>query len=94
MPSAAAKRYWDWLPDSCPCGAPSEHIHHIIHVNHQRITKDYMLVVKLCAACHQNGRNAVHRLGGERQYLEATGYDLVHLSILNRHDFEVRNGRH
>lgn len=92
MPSAIAKRYWNWLPDQCPCGAPAEQVHHIIHVNHQRITKDDMLVVKLCADCHQHGKNAVHRLGGERQYFDATGYDLVQLSILNRHDFEVRNG--
>ena len=92
MASAAAKRYWDWLPDECPCGAPSEHVHHIIHINGQRITKDDMLVMKLCAACHQQGPNAVHRLGGERQFLEQTGWDLVHWSILNRHNYEVRNG--
>lgn len=93
MPAAAVKRYWDWLPDTCPCGAVSEHVHHIIHVNYQRITKDDWLVVKLCAACHQNGPQAVHRLGGERQYLEQTGTDLVALSILNRHNYEVRCGR-
>lgn len=93
MASAAVKRYWNWLPDWCPCGAPSEQIHHIIHVNRQRITKDDMLVIKLCATCHQLGNKSVHRLGGERQYLEATGYDLVQLSVLNRHNFEVRNGR-
>lgn len=92
MPTAAQKRYWDWLPDRCPCGAPSDHVHHIIHVNWQRITKDDWLVVKLCVACHQNGPNAVHRLGGERQYLEAMGFDLVQLAILNRHNFEVRHG--
>ena len=92
MPSAAVRRYWDWLEDWCPCGARSEHVHHIIHVNGQRITKDDWLVMKLCAQCHQCGPHAVHRVGGERQYLEATGYDLVQLSILNRHNFEVRNG--
>jgi len=89
MPSAAIKRYWDWLPDTCPCGAPSEHVHHIIHVNGQRITKDDWLVMKLCAACHQ-GKKGVHGLGGERQFLEETGWDLVQWSILNRHNFEVR----
>ncbi len=95
MPAAAVRRYWDWLAQECPdcvCGAPAEHNHHIIHVNRQRITKDDWLVVRLCAACHQNGPQAVHRLGGERQYLEATGYDLVARSVLNRHNFEVRNG--
>jgi len=92
MPAAAVKRYWDWLSDTCPCGARSESVHHIIHVNFQRITKDDWLVVKLCAACHQNGPQAVHRLGGERQYLEQTGTDLVALSILNRHNYEVRHG--
>lgn len=91
MASAAIKRYWDSLPDQCPCGRNSECIHHIIHVNWQRITKNDWLVVKLCNDCHQHGPNAVHRLGGERQYLEATGFDLVQLSILNRHNYEVRN---
>lgn len=90
MSTAAVKRYWNWLEDICPCGAPSEQIHHIIHVNGQRISKDDMLVVKLCANCHQLGNASVHRLGGERQFLKATGWDLVHLSILNRHNFEVR----
>lgn len=91
MARAAVKRYWDWLPDECPCGAPSECIHHIIHLNWQRITKDDWLVVKLCAACHQNSAKAVHRLGGERQFCEATGIDLVQLAILNRHNYEVAN---
>lgn len=90
MAAAAVKRYWDWLPDRCVCGSNAEQIHHIIHVNHQRITKDDWLVVKLCALCHQRGPQAVHRLGGERQFLEQTGHDLVALSILNRHNFEVR----
>ena len=94
MPTAAVKRYWDWLDDQCVCGSPAEHVHHIIHVNGQRITKDDMLVVKLCAACHQQGSQAVHVVGGERQFLEQTGWDLVHLSILHRHNFEVRNARH
>jgi hypothetical protein len=90
MPSAAAKRYWDYLPNVCVCGAPSECVHHIIHVNGQRITKDDMLVVKLCSDCHQYGEHAVHRLGGERQFLEATGWNLVELAALRRHDFEAR----
>lgn len=93
MPNAAAKRYWDWLPDECVCGRQSEHVHHIIHVNGQRITKDDMLVVKLCAICHQYGETAVHRVGGEARFLEATGWDLVQLSTLRRHNYEVRNGR-
>lgn len=90
MPSAAIKRYWDSLPDWCPCGARSEAVHHIIHVNGQRITKDDWLVIKLCAKCHQNGELAVHRLGGERQFLERTGWDLVQWAVLNRHNYEVR----
>jgi hypothetical protein len=90
MANAAVIRYWDWLPDWCVCGARSECVHHIIHVNGQRITKDDMLVVKLCADCHQNGPNAVHRLGGERQFLDRTGWNLVHQAVLNRHNFEVR----
>jgi hypothetical protein len=93
MRSAAVRRYWDALPNWCPCGAQSDHVHHIIHLNGQRITKDDWLVVKLCADCHQHGKQSVHALGGEAQFLAATGWDLVHLAILNRHNHEVRNGR-
>lgn len=92
MPSAAVKRYWDSLPDTCEvCGAAEPSIHHIIHVNRQRITKDHMLVVKLCRGCHQ-GSGGVHDLGGERQFLQATGWDLVQLAVLRRHNWETRNG--
>ena len=87
MPSAAIKRYWDWLDDECVCGAPSEQVHHIIHLNGQRITKDDSLVVKLCAACHHGG---VHNLGGEQKFLDATGWNLVHLAVLRRHNYEVK----
>ena len=90
MATAAVKRYWDWLPNRCVCGALAEHVHHIIHVNWQRITKDDWLVVKLCALCHQLGDQAVHALGGERQFLDATGFDLVALAVLNRHNYEVK----
>lgn len=90
MSTAAIKRYWDWLPDQCVCGAQSEQIHHIIHISGQRITNDDWLVTKLCANCHQLSNVSVHRLGGERQFLQATGWDLVHRAVLNRHNFEVR----
>jgi hypothetical protein len=50
-----------------------------------------MLVIGLCQPCHQ-GKGGVHDSGGERQFLEATGWDLVGLSVLRRHNFEVRNG--
>lgn len=90
MPSAAHKRYWDSLPEWCEvCGASDPSIHHIIHVNGQRITKDHMLVVKLCRNCHQ-GKGGVHDLGGERQFLHSTGWDLVQLAVLRRHDWEIR----
>ena len=90
MPSAAVRRYWDSLPNECEvCRAPDPSIHHIIHVNRQRITKDDMLVVKLCRNCHQ-GKGGVHDLGGERQYLKETGWNLVELAVLRRHDWEVR----
>jgi hypothetical protein len=92
MPSAAVKRYWNSLPQLCEvCGAPEPSIHHIIHVNRQRITKDDMLVVKLCRDCHQ-GDDGVHGLGGERKFMEATGWNLVELAVLRRHDWEIANG--
>ncbi len=86
MPTAAAKRYWEYLPDECPCGAMSECIHHVIHVNWQRITKDDWLVCKLCTRCHVK----LHALGGDRQFEEQTGHSTVQLAMLNRHNFEVR----
>lgn len=90
--TAAERRYRDWVsrtyPD-CVCGAPAEHHHHIIHLNNQRITKDEMLVIGLCNQCHQHGEQAVHRLGGERLFMEATGWNLVELAVLRRHNFEV-----
>jgi len=92
MPSAAVKRYWDWLEHEhplCVCARPRECFHHIIHVNGQRITKDDMLVIGLCRGCHQ-GNGGVHDLGGERQFRESTGLDLVQLAVLRRHNFEVR----
>lgn len=88
----SAKHYFKWLavehPD-CVCGGPYEQLHHIIHVNRQRITKDDWLVVGLCRQCHQ-GKGGVHDLGGERQFLAETGHDLVQLAVLRRHNFEVR----
>lgn len=86
MPSAAVARYWDALPDQCPCGAPAECVHHVIHLNWQRITKDDWLVVKLCTACHL----LLHRLGGDRQFEAKTGISTVHLATLRRHDYETR----
>jgi hypothetical protein len=94
MGTAAVKRYWDHLEQTypyCVCGRPREQFHHIIHLNWQRITKDEMLVIGLCQPCH-TGPGGVHLLGGEKQFLEATGHDLVHLATLRRHNFEVRNG--
>lgn len=91
MPNA--KRYWEWLAlefPLCVCGAMREAFHHIIHLNGQRITKDDMLVVGLCQKCHQ-GNGGVHDLGGERQFLEATGWNLVEIAVLRRHNFEIHN---
>jgi hypothetical protein len=84
--SATVKEYWDWLPNACPCGCDSECVHHVIHVNRQRITKDDWLVVKLCNNCHRD----LHTAGGDRQFEEQTGLSTVHLALLNRHNFEVR----
>lgn len=88
MASAAVKRYWDWLDNECVCGARSECVHHVIHVNHQRITKDDWLVIKLCTKCH----TSLHGMGGDRQFGESLGLDMVHLATLRRHNFEVKHG--
>lgn len=86
MPTAAISRYWVSLENECVCGRPSEQVHHIIHVNGQRITKDDWLVVKLCDACHRD----LHAQGGDRQFGSIIGVDLVHLATLRRHNYEVR----
>lgn len=94
MATAAVKRYWEWLElefPQCVCGAVRQCFHHIIHVNWQRITKDDFLVIGLCQKCHQ-GKGGVHDLGGERQFSEVTGWNLVELAVLRRHDWEVANG--
>ncbi len=90
--NAAQRRYRNSIAFEhpfCVCGAPVECQHHIIHLNGQRITKDEMLVIGLCHTCHQ-GKGGVHDLGGERQFMEATGWNLVELAVLRRHDWEVR----
>ena len=92
MPTAAIKRYWTWLETEhpeCVCGAERQCFHHIIHVNRQRITKDDMLVIGLCQPCHQ-GDGGVHDRGGERQFQDATGWNLVELATLRCHNFEAR----
>lgn len=89
MPTAAVKRYWDWLPSVCVlCGGEAV-IHHIMHVNYQRISKDDWLVAPLCPQHHNMGNDSVHALGGERPFLARHGVDLVHWSILNRHKYEI-----
>jgi hypothetical protein len=93
--NAAERRYRDWISTehpSCVCGAPADHHHHIIHLNNQRITKDEMLVIGLCHRCHTGSDVSVHALGGERQFFETTGWNLVEIAVLRRHNFEVRHG--
>lgn len=93
MPTAAVRKYWDWLAlehPLCVCGTMRDHFHHIIHLNGQRITNDDMLVIGLCDGCHQHHEQSVHKLGGERQFKQETGWDLVQLSVLRRHNYEVR----
>lgn len=91
MPTAANRKYWDWLAlehPECVCGVERQCLHHIIHVNGQRITKDDMLVIGLCAACHQ-GKGGVHDLGGDGKFHKATGWNLVELACLRRHNYEI-----
>jgi hypothetical protein len=67
-----------------------EQQHHIIHLNGQRITKDEMLVIGLCHPCHTGSKESVHQLGGERKFLEHTGWNLVEIAVLRRHNWELR----
>jgi hypothetical protein len=44
------------------CGGPAN-IHHVTSDGFQRLRRDHMRVVPLCAQCHQHGPGAVHVIG-------------------------------
>ena len=92
---AAIAKGKKWTTFTPPAAALRRRYHGLIlhrrsHINGQRITKDHWLVVKLCHDCHQTGKVSVHGLGGEAKFLEVTGWDLVAIAVLNRHNFEMR----
>ncbi len=45
------------------CGRVPVHVHHVISDGFKRITRCHRLVIPLCRECHQDGPQAVHRIG-------------------------------
>lgn len=66
-PTAAEYRHHDRLRAiGCLICAADASIHHVISNGFQRITKDHRLVAPLCPAHHQDGPEAVHKIGQDR----------------------------
>lgn len=52
-------------------------LHHILHMIGKRCKRDPRYQVPLCPKCHQWDDSSVHKLGGEAQFKEFHGIDLV-----------------
>ncbi len=57
------------------CGLAAN-LHHILRLKGKRCRRDHKFVVPLCR-CHHQDKGGVHDLGGEPQFKEAYGIDLV-----------------
>lgn len=55
-------------------------IHHIMHMLGKRCRRDHRYVVPLCRKHHQE-TGGLHDLGGEEQFKEAYGIDLVQWAV-------------
>ena len=86
-PDAEAKRYWDSLADICEgCGRHGDTVvHHIMaDAPCKGGRRDHMLVVKLCAGCHNVDTHSVHLLGSEAAFQRVHGVDLVGIAVERR----------
>lgn len=94
-PNARQKRYWDSLLRVCVvCGRETHQTPHHILADAPGKTKrrDHMLVVMLHPGCHTDNDVSVHKMGSEAAFLEATGVDLVGISVRNRDNWEASHG--
>lgn len=58
------------------CGRSPVSVHHVTSDGYLRVTKRHDRVVPLCPECHQNGPDAVHKIGHKRFNL-VFGVDLM-----------------
>ena len=56
------------------CGRWPVHVHHVIFDGSGRITRNHTLVLPVCPDCHQDGPEAIHRIGS-RAWNALTGID-------------------
>lgn len=86
---AAAKEYWDSLPDTCVAlRSPGAVIHHIMADAPGKVgRRDHMLVVKLSPIVHNMGTRSVHMLGSEAAFDRVHGVDLVAIAVRNRDEW-------
>lgn len=45
------------------CGKWPVHVHHVISDGYSRITRNHKLVLPVCPHCHQDGIQAIHKIG-------------------------------
>jgi len=63
--------------------------HHIMHMDGKEMRRDHRYVAPLCNTVHHNfGKYSVHILGGEAQFKEHHGIDLVAWAIDNWNEFK------
>lgn len=76
-PKPAAEREYHRKVALMPCLACGNwpvHVHHVVSDGFKRITRNHRLVIPLCPSCHQNGENAVHKIG-HAAFNELNGVD-------------------
>ncbi len=80
-PTAAQKRHLAKVREmAClTCGRYPASAHHVVSDGYKRLSKDHMRVCPLCPDCHQNGPNAVHKIG-HRAFCELYGVDLLNVA--------------
>lgn len=79
--TAEQRRFHDYVATlpCVGCGRSGVHVHHVISDGYKRLTRNHDLVLPVCADCHQDGPNAIHRIGsrlwnalhGIEQHIEA-----------------------
>lgn len=63
--TTAEKRHHDLIAEMpcIACGRHGVHVHHVHSDGFKRVGKSHWRVVPLCPECHQNGPQAVHKIG-------------------------------
>ena len=87
--TAEQRRFHDYVATlpCIGCGCHGVHVHHVISDGCKRLTRNHDLVLPVCADCHQDGTNAIHRIG-TRAWNELHGIQQHVVAS------ELRNGWH